>query len=330
MTDQRKPGKVDEETIPLSEQKGSKNVQGSDAPIPTSSLAANHEKSIGKVTEPTEAIPPEETDKKVEIESESLLPKSSLWSVTFWLLVIFVNTWLVYITADAVLGIWQESVWVGVLMAVFSSALFFAVSILFWREYRSIKTVDELIARSQLVDKALETNDTALIKSSLANSLENIRKHKPKLINEFEQASVARDSVSDYLKQFDNIVLTRLDEKADKVIQSEAYKSALAVAISPHPSLDAVLVLWRSLVLAKTIALIYGVEISGISALIMLKRIIATAIIAAGMEEIGSVGVDAVGNSLLSNAFKSLGEGTVIAWRVYRLGKKTKQMCRPI
>jgi putative membrane protein len=264
------------------------------------------------------------------LEKVAYETKSSLWSVTFKLFGAFVFAWLLYLTGEALINIWSVSVWGGILLTGLSAALFIAVLILIWREYRSIKMVDEIIGNQQIVKDAQDKNDIALLESALSRPLENIRKQSPELIKEFEQASKTRDTVPEYLKQFDNIVLTRLDKKADSIIQNEAYKSALAVAISPHPSLDAVLVIWRGLVLSKAVAHIYGVKITGISALIMLKRIIASAIISAGVEEIGSMGADALGNSLLSNAFKSLGEGTIIAWRFYRLGKKTKQICRLI
>lgn len=327
MTDQRKPGKVQEETIALSELevKREKEIPEESSP----EAASTKKKHVGKVSEPTEPLPPEQTEHNIDISPEDISQKHSTWSVTFWLFVLFVFSWLIYMTTQTVIDLWQETAWVGMILAVISTALLMAMIILFWREYQSIKKVDALMARTGLIEKAIQTNDIALIRLSLQSVLNNIRKQYPGLISEFEQASASRDSVTDYLKQLDNIVIIQLDEKAEKIIQSEAYRSALAVAISPHPALDAVLVLWRGLVLTKTIAQIYGVELTGITSLIMLKRVVASAIIAAGLEEIGSMGVDAVGNSLLSNAFKSLGEGSIIAWRVYRLGKKTKQVCRP-
>ena len=136
--------------------------------------------------------------------------------------------------------------------------------------------------RGAQIRLALASENLSLLRETLEPTLNNLRRRNSSLMTEFDDAAKKRETASDYLKQFDNIVLTRLDEEADAAIKRSAFSGGVMIAILPHPALDAAAALWRSTVLTRKIGQIYGLEPTGLSSLRLLKYSITTAIIAAG------------------------------------------------
>ena len=139
-----------------------------------------------------------------------------------------------------------------------------------------------------------------------------------------------RENPHDYLKQFDNIVLTQLDQQVDSVIKASVLTGSVVVAVLPHPALDAVAVLWRAKILIFKIGQIYGLEPTGLSSLRLVKHAIVSAMLAAVTEKSGEVIIEQMALNTFQKTFKPVTEGAVTAIRLYRLGKITQKVCRPI
>jgi uncharacterized membrane protein YcjF (UPF0283 family) len=177
---------------------------------------------------------------------------------------------------------------------------------------------------------ALASNNLPELRAALEPALQNLRHRHPGRIAEFEEAAQTRETAAEYLKQFDNIVLTPLDREAADAINRSAFTGGVAVAIIPHPSLDAAVALWRAARLIRRIGEIYGLEPTGLSSLRLLRHAIATAIIAAGSDVAADAMLQQVGTEATNKMFSRLGEGSVTAWRLYRLGSHARKLCRPI
>jgi len=124
--------------------------------------------------------------------------------------------------------------------------------------------------------------------------------------------------------------LRQLDEEANQTVNRASLTVGAAVAIVPHPALDAIVVLWRAGVLIRRIGQIYGLAPTGLSSLRLLKHAITSAIMAAGLDAAGDVVLEEVGRGVMASTGKRVAESTVMATRLRRLGKMTQRLCRPI
>ena len=252
------------------------------------------------------------------------------WATAFWLFSAFVGAWLLYGTVTALMAVWQQNLWVAAPLTALGVA---TLGVLVWtghREYKAWKRIDRLSERSSLIESAKRSNDIAVVRKALSGTLAALRKRHPGLIDEFNAAAEARTAVDDYLELLDNLVLTELDDEVKTVMNRSALMTGAAVAVVPHPALDAAIVVWRATSLTRKIGEIYGLEPTGLSSLRLFKHTIVSAIIAAGMEAGGDLLVEEAGRGVLESAGKRVAEAAVLAARLRRLGLAAKRLCRPI
>jgi putative membrane protein len=322
----RTPGRVDEDALPIgpSSQDDSKAAQN---------VASRSEKARkpGKVT--AAAKPITETQESAAEPDESAAldePKTSPWTTVFWLLTLTFSGWLLYEMTSAVMGAFEQFFWFGVALAsafivlllVFGRAIYFEV--LAWRR------ADVLADRQSKITKAVSSNNLYMLREALAPTLSALRKRQPELVVEFESAAKARDIAADYLKQFDNIVLTQLDKQAEAVIRRSVLVGSATVAILPHPALDAIAVLWRAKILVQKLGVIYGLAPTGLSSIRLARHAITSAVMAGSAEKLGQVLSTQMTQDVFVKSLKPLGESALTATRLYRLGKLTQKACRPV
>jgi len=322
----RTPGRIEEEATP---------VDGSAGLSANAYLGAEDKnREPGPVEGPSEAMPDDQVNAQSgEIANPEFVERSP-WSFVFWLLSAGVFIWLLMGVVSAIAGAWHQSIWLGLPLAALAS-IFLAV--LIWaslREYKAWKTIDALADRRTRIHTALASDDLYALRETLAPTLNNLRLAHSIQIATFEEAAKSRETASEYLKQFENIVLIQLDKEANAVIKRSALVGGTVIAIVPHPALDAIVALWRATVLIRTIGEVYGLKPTGLSSLRLLKHSIATAIIAAGSDIAVDLTIDQVGQDVVdqvsSNIGKGVAGGTVTAWRLYRLGKYAQRLCRPM
>ena len=182
------------------------------------------------------------------------------WATAFWLFSAFVGAWLLYGTVTALMAVWQQNLWVAAPLTALGVA---TLGVLVWtghREYKAWKRIDRLSERSSLIESAKHSNDIVVVRKALAGTLAALRKRHPGLIDEFNVAAEARTAVDDYLELLDNLVLTELDDEVKTVMNRSALMTGAAVAVVPHPALDAAIVVWRATSLTRKIGEIYGLE----------------------------------------------------------------------
>jgi len=322
----RNPGRIDEDAAPIDAANGdlARSRSGTDS--------ANRKPEV--VEGPSELI----DDESLNVQSEEVVtpePRGhSLWGFVFWLFSINVFIWMSYEAGLAIAGAWRQSVSIGLflggLACMFLAVLFVAGR----REYKAMKAVDMLAERGAQMRMAMMSENLPLLRETLEPTLKNLRKRYSTLMEEFEDAAKARETASDYMEQFNNILMPHLDEEANAAIKRSALSGGVMIAFLPHPSLDAAAALWRSTVLARKIGQIYGLEPTGLSSLRLLKYSITTAIVAAGTSFALDLMVEEAVKDGVSSAVKVVGkgsaEGVVTGLRLYRLGNITKKMCRPM
>jgi len=328
----RRPGPVQEETLPREEvmkrltgmpnQDGQEAEQQQEAP-----------RRPGKVLEKTRPIP-EQIDSAYNDITPGLgsnVDKDTLggWNLLFWLLIATVLVWFLVDGGLFIYHIATISLWLSLLVTIPLLSLLAATGYTILREYRSWRSVSELELRKARLKRAVRDNLFYETKGLLQETIENLRASEPDLITNFEKAAADRDNAADYLRQFDNIVLTVLDKQADELILHAVKVAAAGTAISPLPALDALIVLWRAHLLICGMGRIYGLAPTGFTSLKILRHVVVSMAFAGGIQAFGKAVAADVTEKTMVNLLEPLAEGAATAIRIHRLGRSVQQYYRP-
>jgi putative membrane protein len=142
----------------------------------------------------------------------------------------------------------------------------------------------------------------------------------------------ASDALTDgeRVRLFARTVLAPLDRDARRLVTRGARDIGALTALSPLGLLDSAIVLWRTLIMLRAIARLYGVR-PGIAASLRLLRRTLAHVLAAGVGELLSdAAIETAGASLLSVVSARLGQGAVHGLLAARLGLAAVQICRPV
>ena len=320
-----RPGKVLDAAYPIDEANSRQPPPQQRGTLDAQTMQSMH----GRVDDP--AIQVDDDDDRDAEHSPGGPQKTTprYWRSTFWLLTALFVAWLLYSAVTGLATLWQEAIWLALPASGLVFALMVSASLAIRREFTSMRRVDTLPSRNASIVEALETDSLVLLKEALAPTIESARIRYPQMIDEFEAAATDRDSTRDYAQLFKNLIIKPLDEEADKLIKRTSIIVGAAVTVLPHPALDAAVVMWKASTLIRKIGDIYGLNLTGLSSLRLFKHIITSAVLAAGIEEMGDIMLAQIGRGIMESAGKKSAEGIVIAWRVHRLGTISKELCRP-
>jgi len=149
------------------------------------------------------------------------------------------------------------------------------------------------------------------------------------LVRQFEQAASSAATSKDFLRQLDNMVLLELDRKADVLIKQVAMSTGIAVAITPHPAFDAMVVLVQSMRLTRRLGDIYGLSPTGLSAVKLFIYTFNSVALASATHVATDTLIEAFGSDFVKIVGKYATEAGVTGYRVYRLGRMVRKTCRP-
>lgn len=256
--------------------------------------------------------------------------RSSIWQSIFWLLIASAGFWGIGSATLTLVDLWQQQLLLAVPLTGVGLILLGLLGRALRIEWQAVRAVDALAQRRTAVELARVRNDLDSLKTALASALDNLHARHPALMDEFNAAAASRTDCADYLELFDNLVLRRLDKEAQMIINRSAIVTGTAVAAVPHPAFDAVVVLWRAIVMTRELGTTYGLRPTGLSSWRLMRHTLGTAMLAASMETLGSLALDETGRGALERAGKNLAEGVVIASRIRRLGQLTQKACRPV
>jgi uncharacterized membrane protein YcjF (UPF0283 family) len=319
-----RPGPVTERASPIdemtsdpgpkAEHRDAESTRPSPGPVEESAIPLEPDSEIGPSTDPPNAA------------KESA---NAHWHYAFWILTASVGAWLGYRVAVELIALWQR----GNLLALPFTLLALALlSVFVWallREFKAKRRVETLNHYQTEIHLALEHDSLVEIKDALAPRLAAFEHRHSALIHEFHDAAITVDSARDYGDLFTNMILARLDDEADDVIKRNTVTVAAAVAIVPHPALDVFVILWKASTLIRDLGNIYGLELTTLSSMRLLKHALTSAILAVGADAIGDIALEQIGSGFLAKVGKAGGQSAIIAVRIYRLGQMTKQLCRP-
>jgi putative membrane protein len=129
---------------------------------------------------------------------------------------------------------------------------------------------------------------------------------------------------------YERQVLAPRDKRAYRQVLEASRDIGLLTALSPLGLLDGVLVLWRTIMMLRGIARIYGLALSPAASISLLKNCIRNAAIAGLADAVSHAAVEHVGASLTALLSARAGQGAGNALLAGRLGLEVIRLTRPL
>ena len=249
------------------------------------------------------------------------------------LLLFFVLIALFVDAVQTVQGLFASASLLDTIYLIALLALLSALGVMTWQNYRQIKRLKNATRMQSAFQQQKEEPNKALIPMTLAllRSYESVEKRDIK-----QRADLLRERIGsshDYkaiYRELDEDVLEVLDAEAQKRIKNASLQAALSTAISPLALLDAGIIVWRSLLLTKEIAKLYGFKPGWITTIVLLKKGAFT-VFFAGATELALEYVNAASEStVISKISLSAGQGISNGVLLARLGYGVMEACRPL
>jgi putative membrane protein len=271
-----------------------------------------------------------ETDTQATSFAEQSDRRSTVWTSVFWLLIASTAFWGIGTATLTLVELWHQQILLAAPLALAGLILLVLLAHALYVEWQAVRMVDSLDLRREMVESAIRSGDLKSLRATLEPTLANLQSRYPNLIAEFSATACSRTQCPDYLELFENLVLSRLDKEAQALINRSSVTIGVAVAVSPHPALDALVVMWRAMAMTRKLAAIYGLSPTGYSSWRLMRHTLGSAMLAAGMETLTTLAIDQTERGIAERIGKYLSEGAVIIVRIRRLGRLTQKICRPL
>ena len=302
---------------------------------PVETVEPNHSPSSeqpyrkpGRVDEPV--VPMEEDTSgltKVVLNKRSTLPLGR------WLLGVLVLLLLLWLGLSAYTFLHElarTQRWLVIPIAILITAGFVLGIWIVLREWRANRALGGLKTQQVAINEAIRTNDMASYQALVNPRLKQISIEHPEWVSQLRIATAGVDNPRDYQNYLEDMLLRKLDARADLQINQAVITVGTAVIIIPHPALDALVVIWRASVMVRQVARTYGIYTTVLSSWVLLRHVVVDALLAIGLQEGGQALAQLGTDSAIDGSLTKVAEGAVLAMRMKRLGNITKKCCRPL
>ena len=144
--------------------------------------------------------------------------------------------------------------------------------------------------------------------------------------------SEASDVLNDAerLRLFERQVLAPVDRAAYRLVLTSSRDIGLLTTLAPTGLLDGVLVIWRTSIMLRAIARLYGMAPGPAATLSLLRRCLRNAALAGIADVVTHAALEHAGASLLTLLSARAGQGAGNALLAARLGIEAMRQCRPL
>ncbi len=188
------------------------------------------------------------------------------------------------------------------------------------------KEQDFFIKQKNYPDKELIVATQRLLKNYELHSNQEIRGR----VSSLQESIKSSHEYSNIYKSLDETVMHSIDLLAQEKIKTASLQATISTAISPLALLDVIILIWRSFLLTKEIAKLYGFKPGWISTLSLLKQGSFNIFFAGAVELASEYANDIAGHSLSAKVSTSAGQGVANGILLARLGYGVMKACRPL
>jgi putative membrane protein len=226
----------------------------------------------------------------------------------------------------------SESPWLGWPVAALLGLVAGSAAVLFGRELHDLRRLRQ---RARLRERAAR-----LVGSDLHGEAPALVEAVGRELGPLPEAGRAlarfRAEASDALADgerlvlFERTVLAPLDRRAYRLVLGSARDIGLMTALSPLGLLDGLLVLWRTALLLKAIARLYGMAPGPAASLALFRRCLRNAALAGLADVVTQATLEHAGASLLATLSARAGQGAGNALLAAKLGLEAIRETRPL
>nr|WP_086940536.1 TIGR01620 family protein [Thaumasiovibrio occultus] len=181
----------------------------------------------------------------------------------------------------------------------------------------------------EYAETLLESDGVGKAKAFCQQLVEKQNRHSEGYDRWLHSLSAAHND-REVLELFDSMVLTQQDEQARKLVAKHAKEAGLMVAVSPLATADMLLVAWRTLAMVNRLCELYGVELSYLSRVAMLKMLVRNMALIGASEIALDAGVDMLSLDITGKVSVRAAQGLGVGLLTARLGLRTMAMLRPV
>lgn len=149
-------------------------------------------------------------------------------------------------------------------------------------------------------------------------------------LTRFDADAAEHLSDGERLRLYERRVLAPVDRAAYRLVLAGGRDIGLLTALSPLGLLDGVLVLWRTTVMLRAIARLYGMAPGPAATLSLLRRCLRNALLAGLADVVSHAALEHVGAGLMALLSARAGQGAGNALLSARLGLEAIRQCRPL
>ncbi|HKV00084.1 MAG TPA: DUF697 domain-containing protein [Vineibacter sp.] len=254
----------------------------------------------------------------------------SYWGTAVWLLAATVAGFSVYSLVRGLIEIWQRD-WVGgAVLGTLSLGFLAALLAALLHEFRALRRLHDAARLRTRLETALRRDSPGELMSALAPVLSMVAARRPELVQQFHHRIDGQSDSDAIVRQFRTVVLSALDQEARRAIRRETLVTLGAAAASPHPALDAVIVAWRSVVMVRRVAEIYGLRPSGLATIRLARAAVISTATAMAADPAGDMLAEALGGGFADKIAGKVAEGSIVGLRALRFGLRAMDVCRPL
>lgn len=290
------------------------------------------EEATGGVTSQELAIQNASNTDKTNIFQKVINFLSSILGV-ITVVVIFTLVVVIIDAIETVKSLYISSSPIDILYLIALFLLFSTLTLLTYKNYIQIRTLKnakktQAFFAQQKIEPSQEIVPQALTLLETYSTSEN---EKLNLSVELlkERINYSQEYKEIY-KDLNKNILTLVDAQAHEKIKTASMQAAISTAISPLALLDAGIIVWRSFLLTKEIAALYGFKPGWLSTLVLLKQGAFNIFFAGAAELASEYANDFAGSSLTTKISTSAGQGVTNAILIARLGFGVIKACRPL
>ena len=233
---------------------------------------------------------------------------------------------------DLLAGLFERSVPIGAGFALLIALVAAGAIGALGRELADLRRLDRAEQLREVGERLLPSEVHGQADAYIAR-LEQLYRGRADLAEPIARFHVqTSDALNDgeQLRLFARTVLAPLDRQGRRLVMRGARDVGALTALSPLGVLDGLIVLWRTLMMLRAIARLYGVRPGAAASIRLLRRTLAHVLAAGAGELLSDAAVEAAGASLLSVLSARAGQGAVHGLLAARLGLTALQICRPL
>ena len=259
-------------------------------------------------------------------------------SLLFWSVSISLVSIIMLILLKNSLDVYQSLTHFGIVVGWFYLiciiTLASSVGIVIFRMFQDYIRVDDGSELARIGATLNSDSDRNTVLDYAKSIIKKYEEHQLEAVREGVQAFRSRMQVTidkcDLLEEIRKGIFMHIDQEAERLISKTAQQTLWGTAISPVAVVDMAIVAWRTIVMVRDIANLYGYRPGLLGSLRLFSRILSTVAFAGFSDLVVDAGSNLLGHTLLSRLSVTFANALAVGMLTVRVGIAACINCRPL